>query len=316
MLTKFSCDDANQIDLVNYLSSLGHKPSKIGGNDYWYLSPLRKEKEASFKVHKNKNVWYDHGIAKGGSMIDFVIEYYHCNVSEALQKISLFHPQNILKNIAGGPPFHLPQIGVRNEEDAGETAIKIIAAKKPITDLLLCSYLRQRKIDKSIADKYCYEVAFKVNGKERDFTAIGFKNNAGGYELRNEFFKGSSSPKDVSYFDNNVPNKIKVFEGFFDFLSDRTINQNQPELTNFLVLNSLAFFERSLIVMEKHQSIHLYLDNDTAGRKCSSLAEKRSIKFKDESKLYQGCKDLNEWITKTEKIQNIQQVKQRRGRHL
>ncbi len=181
---------------------------------------------------------------------------------------------------------------------------------------MLCSYLRKRKIDKSVADKYCYEVVFKVNGKEREFRAIGFKNNAGGYELRNEFFKGSSSPKYVSYFNNNATDKIKVFEGFFDFLSYQTVNQNQPELTNFLVLNSLAFFERSLNLMEKHQSIHLYLDNDTAGRKCTSLAEKRSIKFKDESKLYQGSKDLNDWITNVEKIQKIKQVKQRRGRHL
>jgi len=182
---------------------------------------------------------------------------------------------------------------------------------------LLCSYLRQRKIDKSVADKYCYEVVFKVKGKEREFRAIGFKNNVGGYELRNEFFKGCSSPKYISYFDNNVPEKIKVFEGFFDFLSYQTLNQNQQhELTNFLVLNSLAFFERSLLLIEKHESIHLYLDNDTAGRKCTSIAEKRSLKFKDESKLYSGTKDLNEWIIKAEKVQQIQQVKHRRGRHL
>ncbi len=155
-----------------------------------------------------------------------------------------------------------------------------------------------------------------MSGKEREFSALGFKNNAGGYELRNEFFKGSSSPKYVSYFDNNAIDKIKVFEGFFDFMSYQTLNQNQPELTNFLVLNSLAFFERNLLLMEKHESIHLYLDNDTAGRKCTSLAEKRSLKFKDESKLFSGTKDLNEWIIKAEKVQQIQQVKHRRGRHL
>ena len=98
---------------------------------------------------------------------------------------------------------------------------------------------------------------------------------------------------------------------FFDFQSDQTINQNKPELTNFLVLNSLAFLERSLLLMEKHESIHLYLDNDTAGRKYTSIAEKRSVKFKDESQLYKGSKDLNEWITKAEKIQKIQQVNHR-----
>ncbi len=47
--------------------------------------------------------------------------------------------------------------------------------------------------------------------------------------------------------------------------------------------------------MEKHENIHLYLDNDKAGRKCLDLLQKRSIKFKDESKLYEGHKDLNEW---------------------
>ncbi|MEO5783193.1 MAG: toprim domain-containing protein, partial [Ginsengibacter sp.] len=272
--------------------------------------------DASFKVNKTKNVWYDHGLGKGGSLVDFATEYYRCNVNEALQKLSSFHPQNIVKNIALRSPVHSLKINSFAELETRETAIKIIAAKKPITDSNLCSYLRQRKIDKSIADKYCYEVVFKVNDRDKEFTAIGFKNNAGGYELRNDFFKGSSSPKYVSYFDNNVPDKIKVFEGFFDFLTDRTINQNQPELTNFLVLNSLAFFERSLLLMEKHESIHLYLDNDTAGRICTSMAEKRSIKFKDESKLYQDAKDLNEWVTKAEKVQKIQQVKQRRGRHL
>jgi len=36
---------------------------------------------------------------------------------------------------------------------------------------------------------------------------------------------------------------IAVFEGFFDFLTYQTIHQNQQQpLTNFLILNSLAFF--------------------------------------------------------------------------
>ena len=34
--------------------------------------------------------------------------------------------------------------------------------------------------------------------------ALGFKNDSGGYELRNEFFKGSNSPKDVTTFKNKV----------------------------------------------------------------------------------------------------------------
>lgn len=291
-----NCEQANQIDLVAYLNLLGHQPQKITTQDYWYLSPFRQEKGISFKVNKNKNIWYDHGLGKGGTLVDFATEYYRCDVSEALQKIVSFHEQkNLSKNIAERPPVH-PQNILLENKDAEETAIKIIAASQPLKDLMLCRYLRQRKINKNISDKYCHEVFFKMNNKEKTYRAIGFKNNAGGYELRNKYFKGSSSPKYVSYTDNNAAN-IKVFEGFFDFLSYQSIHQNQQqELTNFLVLNSLSFFERSLLLMEKHECIHLHLDNDEAGRKCTNIAQKRSLKFKDESKLYQGQKDLNEWL--------------------
>jgi Toprim-like/CHC2 zinc finger len=290
-----NCEQANQIDLVGYLHTLGYDPKKIRSEDFWYLSPLRQEKKASFKVNKNKNVWYDHGLGKGGNLVDFTTEYFHCTISEALQKISSFHPQKHLQNIVVRPPFHSSENSLFKEAETRETAIKIIAAKKPIHDLMLCRYLRQRKIEKSIADKYCHEIIFNLNDTEKEYRAIGFKNSAGGYELRNEYFKGSSSPKYVTYLNNNT-NKISVFEGFFDFLSYQTIHQNgQQELTNFLILNSLAFFERSLLLMEKHQSIHLYLDQDEAGRKCTNLAQKRALKFTDESKLYKGYKDLNEW---------------------
>ena len=94
---------------------------------------------------------------------------------------------------------------------------------------------------------------FLLQLNDKIYKAIGFKNMAGGYELRSEYFKGSCSPKYVTYSNNKDAKSITVFEGFFDFLSYQTIHQNQEqELTNFLVLNSLAFFERSLLLMEKH----------------------------------------------------------------
>lgn len=174
------------------------------------------------------------------------------------------------------PPFHRHQNALFNEGNDRETVIKIIAAKQPVQDLVLCRYLKQRKIENNIANKYCNEVQFKNGSNNKIYFAIGFKNNAGGYELRNEYLKGSSSPKYITYL-GNLADKVTVFEGFFDFISYQTIHQNkQQELTNFLVLNSLSFFERSLLLMEKHQSIHLYLDQDEAGRKNTKLALKRS----------------------------------------
>jgi DNA primase len=53
-MKKFSCEDAKRIDMVEYLASLNRFPQKIHIQDYWYLSPLRDEKMASFKVNRQK----------------------------------------------------------------------------------------------------------------------------------------------------------------------------------------------------------------------------------------------------------------------
>ena len=304
-----NCAEANQFDLVEWLFLHGHEPQKIRGADHWYLSPIRAEKEASFKVNKNRNVWYDHGLGKGGRLVDFVMEYYRCNTSEALQIIVSFHQQKKEKN-AEKFPFQAHENTIKNILAEDENRIIITGAKQPITDLSLCNYATKRRIDNDVLNEWCREVSFSLNNK--DYKAIGFKNAAGGYELRNEYFKGSSSPKFISYIDNNAKG-ITVFEGFFDLLTYQTIHKDQSELTNFLVLNSLAFFERSLLLMEKHVSIKLCLDNDDAGRKHTAMALKRSPKFEDSSRLYKGYKDINEWLTRSGK-----QPKQSQGmrRHL
>ena len=51
-MEKMMCADAKQLDLVDYLASLGHQPAKVRNQDYWYLSPLREEKTPSFKVNR------------------------------------------------------------------------------------------------------------------------------------------------------------------------------------------------------------------------------------------------------------------------
>lgn len=52
MKRKIMCEQANQMDVVDYLEKLDHIPKKIRNNDYWYLSPLRDEKTPSFKVNR------------------------------------------------------------------------------------------------------------------------------------------------------------------------------------------------------------------------------------------------------------------------
>jgi hypothetical protein len=291
-----NCQQANQIDMVEYLATLGFKPEKVHQNDYWYLSPNHTERTASFKVNRSKNIWFDHGTGEGGNLVDFAMRFFNCGLPEALNKIDS-------GGIRNSPPIF--QRPVSSLIDTANS-IQIIRIDQSITDMFLLRYLNRRQIDKLVAAKFCKQVLYENAGKR--FTGIGFKNNCGGYELRSEKFKGSSAPKYVTWF-NNLADNITVFEGFFDFLTWRSMLT--PQLvnpTNILVLNSLSFFTRSLLLQEKYQRIHLYLDNDNAGRKCIQEIQKRNPgKVVDESRTYKDFKDLNDWHVSNNKSQHIKQ---------
>lgn len=276
---------AKQIDMVDYLASLGYNPSKIKKEEYWYLSPLREERTASFKVDRRLNVWYDHGLGKGGNLVDFGTLYHNCPVKD------------LLKRLHSNLSFHQPPVQALVRE---ESLVKIIAERN-LVSLSLLRYIRQRRVTEEVAKKYCREIIFSLHDKS--YSAIGFKNCEGGFELRNQWFKGSSSPKAITSFENGSK-ELSVFEGFFNFLSHQTIQQNQVlPIPNFLVLNSTSFFDKSKALMEQHDTIHLFLDRDRTGQNCTSQALSWSKKFRDESHLYKGYNDLNEWMQQIGKSQ-------------
>lgn len=294
-----NCEQANQIDLVDYLFSIGFSPKIISAENHWYLSPLHQERTASFKVNKLKNIWYDHGIGKGGKLVDFLCIYLNCQIPTALQKLA---DSSVSEN------FSIHQQKTTNSLiGLDDGAIRLLSTQSPIVNQPLINYINQRNITIEVANKFCKEIWYKTG--ENTFCAIGFKNNSGGYELRTPNFKGAMSPKYVTWFDNKA-DSISVFEGFFDFLSFRSMEAIRKTHTNILVLNSLSFFTRSLLLMEKHERIHLYLDNDKAGMECVTQAMQRTKKVIDESNLYKGHKDLNEWSVS---LAAPQQLKQSRG---
>ncbi|MDR3669019.1 MAG: toprim domain-containing protein [Ignavibacteriaceae bacterium] len=290
---------------MEYLDNLGHKPEKVRGDDHWYFSPFRKENTPSFKVNKKFNVWYDHGVGKGGNLIDFGILYHNCSVREFLQKLNgnLFFQQP--------EPFsQLDQKKQTSSELAEEkNKIKILSVSE-IQSPALIDYLETRRIPLQLAREYSKQVEFELYDKK--ITVLGFPNRSGGYELRNANFKGSNSPKDVSFVDHGK-DQVAVFEGFFSYLSFLKINGQEPPLTNFLILNSLSFLEKSRELMERHEDIHLFLDRDTAGKNAAEKALQWGEKYRDRSDFYSQHKDLNEWLG--ERWQASRQS-QRRGRRL
>ncbi len=89
--------------------------------------------------------------------------------------------------------------------------------------------------------------------------------------LKNKIGEQNQSTKDTE--------SIAVFKNFSDFLTHPAIHRNQQQLlTNLLVINSLPFFDRSLLLIDKRERIHLYFDHNEADKTCFDIALRCSTK--------------------------------------
>jgi hypothetical protein len=254
MERQLSCAEARAIDLVSYLEELGFTPQKTKGKEYWYCSPLRKENIPSFKVDRAKNLWYDHGLGKGGTLIDFGILFHRCSVGEFLERLA--------RESSSPFSFHPPVSIGEEQQEMPANKVEILSVE-PLSDKRLLDYVLERKISLELAQAYFQQVHFQLGGKA--YVALGFSNGSGGFELRNRYFKGSSSPKDFTLITGASNTQlINVFEGCFSFLSYLQFVQKSKEemakntslqgakmASSFLVLNSLSLLEKSNLTMKQ-----------------------------------------------------------------
>lgn len=284
-----NCLEAKQIPLVDYLETIGLKSvRKDNHGNHWYLSPLRSENDPSFRVNSRMNVWFDYALREGGTIIDLGIRLNKCNIESFL---------DILTNDS----VKLSRI---QSEKQIESTMKVLSVNNLVNSTLL-NYLSVREITSNIAKKYCKEVYYEINGKK--YFAIGFPNRSGGYELRNPLFKGCVSPKDISIFSEKQP-VVCLFEGFMDFLSFFMLKIEVPLNTDYVILNSVAFLQKSLDILINYEKCYVFLDNDKSGQGAFlglqlSLGKERVIDMS--RKIYADHKDLNDYlISLTKRMDN------------
>jgi 5S rRNA maturation endonuclease (ribonuclease M5) len=278
-----SWEKARNICIVKTLAKLGHFPSRKTEKEAWFLSPLRSETQASFSVSLHKNLWYDFGIGKGGSTIDLIMAMKSCTIKEALEYL-----MNDMAAFSFSP--------LKTERRFRRTEIRILDVESIYLQGLI-DYLKSRNIPLEIANKYCRQVWYNCKGKW--FFAIGLQNHKGGWELRNKYFKNSSSPKTYSLLDR-VSKRLLITEGMFDFLSLAAIDEDLVERSDCLILNSLAFIKRIEILIPKYDRVLLYLDNDPAGKKAAGSLLNQFDNITDCSNSYSGYVDLNEKLLNEE----------------
>ncbi|CDN32604.1 DNA primase [Mucinivorans hirudinis] len=270
--------NVKDINIKNFLAEQGVLPKQERTGYGMYVSPFRSETAPSFKVDYNKNLWYDFGSGEGGSIIDLVMKLDGCTINEAIAKLE--NGSNF--------SFH------RSESTEPVQSTMQIVSVKPLQNHHLINYLQsKRSINLDIAREYCREVHYTTNGKP--FFAIGFQSDAGGWELRNEYFKGSTSPKSPTTIGSSSPTCLLI-EGFMDMLSYLTLKNAIRPTVDMAVLNSVHNLHRAEEFLKQHQTIHCFLDNDESGRRAFAAVERLGRETIDQSPFYRNHKDLNEYI--------------------
>ncbi|MBC5620363.1 toprim domain-containing protein [Butyricimonas hominis] len=296
--------EAKKIRIADYLQSLGYSPVKQQGKSLWYKSPFREETEASFKVNTELNQWYDFGTGKGGNIIALAQELYGSD-----------YVPYLLGKIAEQAP-HVRPVSFSFRQQTSEPSFQHLEVGE-LTHPALLRYLQERGINIALAKAECKELHFVHNGKP--YFVIGFPNVAGGYEVRNRFFKGCIAPKDISHIrqSGEPRNVCYLFEGFMDYLSFLTIrvknNPQYPRLTtqDYIILNSVSNLSKVESLLANYTQIGSFLDNDMTGRNaCETLKTEFGERLFDKSLYYREYKDLNDYLCGKPLSQSAEPIKQ------
>lgn len=272
-------DAIKEVSLVEFLNRLGYQPTGRDSKGLWFYAPYRSERKPSFHVNPHKNVWFDFGTGEGGDIF---------TLAGAISGKTDFVEQARYIAERMDMPVAEPYKPVPFVEEPTFENVKVSRLSSPA----LLKYLSDRGIPRDIAQRYCIQVNYQLHGK--DFYAIGFENNAHGYELRNPFFKGSYPPKHITRIANGN-SRCNVFEGFIDFLSAERLGFNDGN--DSVVLNSVANVGKAIPVLAEYPMILCYLDNDTAGRAVvARLRREFGDRVSDKSALYPDHKDLNDYL--------------------
>ncbi len=272
-------DDIKQISLVEFLHHLGYKPTGRDSKGLWFYAPYRNERKPSFHVNPRKNVWFDFGSGAGGDIFTLAGEL--CDSTDFIRQAEYIAEK--MRMPVSQPYKPEPFIKQPTFED-----VKVSKLESPA----LLKYLADRGIPRNIAQRWCVQVDYRLHGK--DYYAIGFENNAHGFELRNSFYKGSYPPKHITHIaEGNA--RCNVFEGFIDFLSAERLGLNDGN--DSVVLNSVANVGKAIPTLAEYPLILCYLDNDTAGRAAvARLRREFGDRVSDKSALYPDHKDLNDYL--------------------
>ena len=277
---KGNCNQAKKYKIEDYFNKKGY-PTKSKSKVYgMFLAFWRGERTESVKVDYRANRFIDFGSGAYGDIINLIQIVENCTVSQALE---------ILNNQSFS--FHQPAkiINPINEKSYSITRVT------ELTNPKLINYLKSRKIDIELAKKYCFQVHYKFKDYN-EFYGIGFMNDFGGFEIRNSIYKICLYKKAITTINNNS-DTVCLFESFSDFLSYLTLNKNNSNNENYIILNSTSLVKKAIELIVDFKIVKCFFDNDDTGKNTTQIIKENcNNEFRDESILYKNYNDFNEYL--------------------
>lgn len=255
-----------EFPVLDYFHSLVRsgflKYEGIHGKEYFF--GFLEQRTGSIAVDDKANVWYDHAAGKGGDIIAAVQEFENKTFFESVESLSGTVP--VREFLPRQKPEILQKIVVEKVSEISHDA--------------LIQYIQGRGIELQDIAPFGKEVHWQNKGKR--YFAVGFPNQSGGWVLRSSIFKGNILGGGISIQILGGVKSIKVFEGWFDFLSYLKLSG----ATDFkaIILNSTANFSLRFMldILKEGQKVELFLDNDETG-------ERYTNSFMKIAQLYQYC---------------------------
>ena len=287
------------IRIENYLLSKGIKEENKHGGNYWYLSPLREEKTASFSVDTKRNTFHDFGNPnyKTTSIIDLVM---------LMEKVSFPDACKILESIDGkgegiSQNLNTPHPYRQKTTNNGVKSSKILEVKE-LSNIEHIDYLASRKISLEIAQKYLNEITYQ-DKYGRTHNAFCWKTDNGGYVAKNKHMKAPMKyidlgDKSITTIEILGRGSVSVFESMIDFLSALEFYKTDSPKCTTIILNSTICLEMAMPKLATAKKIYAYLDLDEnqTGQKTTQKMIDAGLNVIDQSKIYKGYNDFNEFL--------------------
>ncbi len=332
-------DQANNIDLRDLLARLGHQPVSLqkGGNELWYLSPFRAEKEPSFHIshisilqssHKHYRyqwAWFDFA-EEGGTVIDFIMRLQgHRDLKRVLAYLRKIYPSPLkatkakrVGEIHQTEPalfsFHGQEAQLPSDFVA-DKHLEFVRAHEIRREDIYHYLMEDRALKKPIIDRYLLEVYYFNKKADKQFYAFGMRNRSNGYEIRiasdapkYNKFKSALIARDITFLKGSQPSRrsINIFEGMTDFLSLLTVYDLTQLAGDSIILHSVSSYARAAEIIkgkeDSYLEINTFLDNDTTGQKCTKQFQHDfGTLVKNQSPLFQPYQDLNKMLVDNQK---------------